>query len=334
MSFACVFIMIFLGSSVAFVLQPSQGESNHPGFHQSCQSLSLQSIKKELLKSLNLQAEPQVPVGLLDSVQEQWKRAFSSLSEGSEVSVSDDGNMSNSLTCCSMTSEVFMKDLGWDNWVIYPSSLTITKCRVCIREENTVLCPQHAHRQNGQVHCCHATSHKMVPIVYMDEFGNVVISSVPLTQGCGCDTSNNQPPINKPMRVKNVWAEDRCDLSPKTCDDGGYCWSTYIKCQVEEHFDRAFVVLPVNTSSSVEVTTSPAATKLSVHPSLPLISESCGFLFEVTPHFSTENTDNSFCIQLRTQQQLSVDPGDLRCPPYLVVLWQSNSNQAHAQSGG
>ncbi|KAJ0013017.1 hypothetical protein NQD34_017351, partial [Periophthalmus magnuspinnatus] len=172
-----------------------------------CQSVSLQSIKKELLKSLNLQAEPQVPVGLLDSVQEQWKQAFSAF-----------------LKCCSLTSEIFMKgaylcmglvfaalstvayntftvlfytDLGWSNWVIYPSSLTVTKCKLCIREGNTVQCPAPVHPQNGQVPCCRPTSHKLVPIVYMSEYGSVVISSVQLAQGCDCDIGNNQEPINK-----------------------------------------------------------------------------------------------------------------------------------------
>uniref|UniRef100_A0A8C6WEB5 TGF-beta family profile domain-containing protein n=1 Tax=Neogobius melanostomus TaxID=47308 RepID=A0A8C6WEB5_9GOBI len=208
MSFASVLMMVLLGSSVvvAFVLQPLHGESDgsmpSAGFHQSCHGVSLQTIKRDLLKSLNLQTEPQVPVGLLDSVHEQWKMAFSALSNqahGSEVahsaSVSDGGN-NNSVKCCSLTSEVFMKDLGWDNWVIHPLSLTVTDCKLCSGVGNAVQC-LHGHPQIGQVPCCHPTSQKMVPIVYMDEFGSVVISSVQLTQGCGCATDNNQQPINK-----------------------------------------------------------------------------------------------------------------------------------------
>lgn len=202
--------MVLLGPSlvVAFVLQPSPGESDgsmtSAGFHQSCHGVSLQSTKMYLLKSLNLQTEPQVPVGLLDNVREQWKLAFSALSnqargsevlEAQSVSVSDVRN-SNRLKCCSMTSEVFMKDLGWNNWVIYPLSLIITHCKLCSGAGSTVQCP-HVHPHNGQVPCCHPTSQKMVPIVYMDEFGSVVISSVQLTQGCGCATDSNQQPINK-----------------------------------------------------------------------------------------------------------------------------------------
>ena len=44
-----------------------------------CHGESLQSIRKSLLRSLNLQVEPQLPAGWLDSVREQWKSSFSSI---------------------------------------------------------------------------------------------------------------------------------------------------------------------------------------------------------------------------------------------------------------
>uniref|UniRef100_A0A8C6SZL3 TGF-beta family profile domain-containing protein n=1 Tax=Neogobius melanostomus TaxID=47308 RepID=A0A8C6SZL3_9GOBI len=212
MSLTCVLMMVLLGSSVvvAFVLQPLHGESDGSmtsvGFHQSCHGVSLQTIKRDLLKSLNLQTEPQVPMGLLDSVHEQWKMAFSVSNQAHEVllvnvahsaSVSDGGN-SNSVKCCSLTSEVFMKELGWDNWVIHPLSLTVTHCKLCSGVGNHYLqCILLWSLYFLKVPCCHPTSQKMVPIVYIDEFGSVVISSVQLTQGCGCATDNNQQPINK-----------------------------------------------------------------------------------------------------------------------------------------
>lgn len=198
--------MVLVGSSlvVTFVLQPSQEESYvaSAGLPQSCHGMSLQSIKNDLLKSLNLQAEPQVPQGLVDNIREQWKQAFSALShqphgaeEAHSASVSDGGN-SNSLKCCSFTSEVFMKDLSWSNWVIYPLSLTMTYCKLCTGAGNTVQCP-HTPLPIAQVPCCHSTSQKMVPIVYIDDYGSVVISSLQLTQGCGCASDNSQRPINK-----------------------------------------------------------------------------------------------------------------------------------------
>lgn len=46
----------------------------------SCHGESLQSIRKGLLRALNLQAEPQLPAGGLDSVRVQWKSIFSTIS--------------------------------------------------------------------------------------------------------------------------------------------------------------------------------------------------------------------------------------------------------------
>ncbi|TNN73780.1 hypothetical protein EYF80_015988 [Liparis tanakae] len=37
------------------------------------------------------------------------------------------------------------------------------------------------------VPCCEPTSQETVPVLYVDEFSTVVISSVQLTRGCGCD---------------------------------------------------------------------------------------------------------------------------------------------------
>lgn len=44
-----------------------------------CHGESLRSIRKGLLRALNLQAEPQLPAGGLDSVREQWKSIFSTI---------------------------------------------------------------------------------------------------------------------------------------------------------------------------------------------------------------------------------------------------------------
>lgn len=118
-------------------------------------------------------------------------------------------------------------------------------------------------------------------------------------------------------------------------DLGGHCWSVKFKCRIGESFDRAFVILPVNntTAGQIEVTASDDAVKLNVHPSLPLISDNCGLLYDVTMHFSRENAEGSFCIQLSLQQHVPRDEV-LRCPPYLVVFWKTDSNQVHQQSGG
>nr|AGA54135.1 gonadal soma derived factor 1 [Dicentrarchus labrax] len=214
MSFTFIVIMMILGSSVtiAFVLKPSKEESaasaNSPVSPHRCQGESLQSIRKSLLRGLNLQVEPQLPAGGLDGVREQWRSTFSNIADRAKdaavpavsgYSVSPDDGNSTSLKCCSMASEIFMKDLGWDNWVIHPASIAIVQCALCNPEVNTAQCPSsHTNVEEAdsqaQMPCCQPTSQKMVPVVYLDEFSTLVISSVQLTHSCGCEHGNIQQP--------------------------------------------------------------------------------------------------------------------------------------------
>ncbi|RVE65922.1 hypothetical protein OJAV_G00121120 [Oryzias javanicus] len=119
---------------------------------------------------------------------------------------------------------------------------------------------------------------------------------------------------------------------------GEYCWSTDLKCTIGESFVSAFVVLPVDVSTTgheqLQVrTSSPRSGTLHTHNSPTTIADSCGFRYEVTEHFSTANTDTSFCVQIVTRED---DLGDrlLRCPPYLVTFWQRNPNQSNQQGAG
>uniref|UniRef100_A0A8C2WJ66 TGF-beta family profile domain-containing protein n=1 Tax=Cyclopterus lumpus TaxID=8103 RepID=A0A8C2WJ66_CYCLU len=186
MSFTVVVVMmILLGPSavIAFVLQPSKEEPAASANSLVCQGESLQSIRKGLLGSLNLPAEPRLPAGGTIAHRPTLFPVCLILS--------------GLFRCCSTASEIFMKDLGWDNWVIHPASLTIVQCALCHPEGNTGQCPSpHANDQDAdsQVPCCEPISQEMVPILYVDEFSNLVISSVQLTRSCGCDPGDLQPP--------------------------------------------------------------------------------------------------------------------------------------------
>ncbi|XP_041816316.1 gonadal somatic cell derived factor [Chelmon rostratus] len=214
MSFTFTVMTMLLGSStvIAFVLQPSKEElaasADSAVPPHRCQGESLQSIRKGLLRALNLQAEPQLPAGGLDGVREQWRRTFTDTAHRAMdaaipavpgYSVSADGGNSTGVKCCSVASEIFMKDLGWDSWVIHPASLTIIECALCSPEMNTVQCPSsltNVQESDSQVQvpCCQPTSQAVVPIIYMNEFSTVIISSVQLPSSCGCGRVNVQQP--------------------------------------------------------------------------------------------------------------------------------------------
>ncbi|XP_037341332.2 gonadal somatic cell derived factor [Pungitius pungitius] len=201
MSFTFSALTMLLGSSVAiaFVLQPSREEPSPSAVSRhGCQGGSLQSIGKALLGLLNLQAEPQLPAGGLDGIREQWRTTFSTIAGSardaptpvaSGNSVSPTVCNSTSLKCCSVASEVSVKDLGWDNWVLHPASLTIVQCALCDPEGSPVQGPStHGNVQeaDSQVPRCGPISQEMVPVLYVDEFSTLVISSVQLTRSCGC----------------------------------------------------------------------------------------------------------------------------------------------------
>uniref|UniRef100_A0A3Q2NUD6 Uncharacterized protein n=1 Tax=Fundulus heteroclitus TaxID=8078 RepID=A0A3Q2NUD6_FUNHE len=152
MSFAFIGSVMLLSSSVvvAFVLHPSNEEpaasANSPFSHQRCQDQSLQSIRKNLLRALNMQTEPQLPAGVIDGVREQWLRTFNIIPQIVKKTASKWNGNRTGLKCCAAASEISMKDLGWDSWVIYPLSLTVVQCALCNPAEGTVQCPASSSR--------------------------------------------------------------------------------------------------------------------------------------------------------------------------------------------
>ncbi|XP_029922045.1 derriere protein-like [Myripristis murdjan] len=202
MSIVFTLMMVLLGSSLVttFVLhpsgeQPAMSADSPLTRHNRCRDESLQSIRKGLLRDLNLQSEPWLPVGGLTRIREQWKNSFSAIAHTAKLTAvptlpgnSETPSAANStgLECCQRASEIFLKDLGWDNWVIYPESITLVQCTSC----SSLSCPSHsvtAQENPSQVPCCQPTSQEMMPILYMDELSTLVISSVQLTRRCGCD---------------------------------------------------------------------------------------------------------------------------------------------------
>ncbi|XP_014906804.1 growth/differentiation factor 7-like isoform X2 [Poecilia latipinna] len=221
MSFAFIGMMILLGFSktTAFVLHPSNEEPAAPAIsslsQQRCKDESLQSIRKGLLRALNLQAEPQLPAGGIDSVREQWQRTIGFILQAAkktaptDYSVSHDSGNRTGLTCCSVASEISMKDLGWDSWVIHPLSLTFVQCALCNPADGTMQCPSSSSSVQGAssqvvvvnsqlpkdpLPCCQPAVQETLNIVYMDEIATIVISPIEVNRSCGCGPGNAPQP--------------------------------------------------------------------------------------------------------------------------------------------
>uniref|UniRef100_A0A672IJT4 Growth/differentiation factor 6-like n=1 Tax=Salarias fasciatus TaxID=181472 RepID=A0A672IJT4_SALFA len=207
MSSAFLATAVLLGSSavMAFVLQPSDVEPAAGRPHR-CPGESWQSVRKGLLEALGLRTEPRLAAGALDGVREQWQRTFSSISHrvlnpACEWRPAGPAGNSTGPRCCPVTSQVFMKDLGWDTWVIQPPSLTLVQCALCSAAGHTVPCPffviscvLSAFPAVSPPPCCQPSSLEMVPVLYMDQFSTLVISSVQLPRSCGCGPGGHQAP--------------------------------------------------------------------------------------------------------------------------------------------
>ncbi|KAL6096739.1 uncharacterized protein ACO6RY_05995 [Pungitius sinensis] len=119
-------------------------------------------------------------------------------------------------------------------------------------------------------------------------------------------------------------------------DFGEHCWSTELKCTVGERFELAYVVLPVDLSAvgpeQLEVkATLPTAATLPAHHHPATVADSCGLRYDVTPHFSAGRAGASFCVQVDAREGV-LGERVLRCPPFLVTLWQRGPEQ-HNREG-
>ncbi|XP_053504074.1 gonadal somatic cell derived factor [Ictalurus furcatus] len=185
--------------------EPADAQASPDNRTNRCLGDPLQSVRKVILDSLNLQTEPHVSVPGIDQIREQWRTVFKGASNSSPVeqhaadntpppsSSSSSSSCGNSthLQCCKFASQVFIKDLGWDKWIIYPESFTLVQCSVCVPQKNQRLfdCTDDdpsAPDPPSQKPCCEATSIDTVPFLYLDETSNLVISIVPLTRECSC----------------------------------------------------------------------------------------------------------------------------------------------------
>ncbi|XP_036444720.1 bone morphogenetic protein 5-like [Colossoma macropomum] len=183
-----------------FILQPEEPAADQlsPAIRTSrCQAESLQSVRKVILDSLNLQAEPHMSVPGMAAIRDQWKVAFKATSQSEPTQLNNAENQISSeysspanltvLQCCKLASQVFIRDLGWDTWIIYPESFTYVQCSVCNPQVDQSIVHCGGDRLSAsQVPCCEPTERNLTPLLYLDHTGSLVIASVPLTRKCGC----------------------------------------------------------------------------------------------------------------------------------------------------
>lgn len=111
-------------------------------------------------------------------------------------------------------------------------------------------------------------------------------------------------------------------------EHGEYCWSRRTKCSPGESLLHAYIVLPVDVSLVNEETLGLKATLprhnsiLTPHDGPTPLSKLCGLRFDITDQFTVTKRLPTFCVQVVPQQSTLENGIPIRCPPFLVTMWQ------------
>lgn len=120
-----------------------------------------------------------------------------------------------------------------------------------------------------------------------------------------------------------------------TGDRGEYCWSTRISCSAGESLLQAYVILPVHKSTigaeSPGLQTPSATYKDLLRPhrgQVAPLADECGLFYNVMDYFGGTKQEPNFCVKVVPQHHGE----SLRCPPFLVTVWQ-NQNHSPVKHG-
>ncbi|KAJ7986775.1 hypothetical protein DPEC_G00331880 [Dallia pectoralis] len=108
-----------------------------------------------------------------------------------------------------------------------------------------------------------------------------------------------------------------------------YCWSTKSMYFPENHLFHSYIVLPVNESlvngELIGLKASPPHHNDIITPykgPTPL-SNLCGFLFDVTGHFTMTKRWPRFCMNVVSKQSIMGNGVLNRCQPFLALIWEN-----------
>lgn len=119
---------------------------------------------------------------------------------------------------------------------------------------------------------------------------------------------------------------------------GEYCWSRRISCTAGESLMQAYVVMPTHTlvltgeGPELYIVSVTHKDILKPHRGETPLADDCGPRFDVMGYFSRSRSEATFCVKME-------HPGGtlgeaLRCPPFLVSVWQNKNPSPVSHSGG
>lgn len=100
--------------------------------------------------------------------------------------------------CCKQSLSIDFAEIGWDDWIIYPSGYTANYCMgECAEQQQDVRAYFHSHvLEEYRIRnpfasiapCCAPTKLSSISLIYLDKEKNIIKSDLPkmVVQECGC----------------------------------------------------------------------------------------------------------------------------------------------------
>ncbi|KAG5272783.1 hypothetical protein AALO_G00169250 [Alosa alosa] len=115
-----------------------------------------------------------------------------------------------------------------------------------------------------------------------------------------------------------------------TGDKGEYCWPTRISCSAGESLLQAYVILPVHKSTisgespGLQTTSVTHKNLLRPHRGQVPLSDECGLFYNVMDYFGGTKWEPFFCVKVVPHHHILGE--SMRCPPFLVTVWQKQNH--------
>ncbi|XP_034280306.1 growth/differentiation factor 15-like [Pantherophis guttatus] len=172
--------------------------------NESCREQILQRARTVMCQLLRLDHPPRLTASMTHQVREQWAKEGRKSPEpsigGQHLNITSNQTLvSQRGGCLQISQRVTLDDLGWQNWVLSPTSFTFTECLGChchrIKEETqlplwSLACglqePSHQDQADAQQRRCCRPRKSPLPFLFLKEDGSLNLQTVRLAHDCHC----------------------------------------------------------------------------------------------------------------------------------------------------
>ncbi|XP_070622350.1 growth/differentiation factor 15-like [Erythrolamprus reginae] len=170
----------------------------------SCREQILQRARTAMCQLLRLDHPPRLTASMTQQVREEWakegRRSLDLSMEGPILNITSNQTLvSRRGGCLQISQYITLDDLGWQNWVLSPTSFTFTECLGChchrIKEETQLddwrlACglqePSHQSQVDAQQRRCCRPQKTPLPFLFLKEDGSFNLQTVRLAHDCHC----------------------------------------------------------------------------------------------------------------------------------------------------